>query len=87
MKQLIEHSEENLLDYYLGKNVVIHCAMYHYAGKITAIDSDYKFIKVENAQLVLNSEVDKSGFEKSKTFKSTTILIQVEFIEMVNERD
>jgi len=87
MKKLVEQSEENLLDYYLGKNVLIHGAMYHYAGKVTAIDSDYKFVRLENAKLVLNSSVDEDTFEKSKDFKSTTILVQVAFIEMVNERD
>ena len=85
MKSIVRESNETLIDSYLGKTVLIHGAIYHYSGEVTAIDDH--FLKLENSKLVLNSDVDKEGFENYKDFKKGegVILVGREMIEAMFE--
>ena len=85
MKQLVKETKDNLIDSYLGKTVLIHGAIYHYSGEVTAIDEH--FVKLENSKLILNSDVDKEGFENAKDFKKGkgVILVGREMIEAIFE--
>lgn len=85
MKQVIQENEANIIDEMLGKKVLIHCAMYHYAGEVVAIDSD--FLKLKNPKIVLNSSVDEDEHTTAKKFKTSSIIIAKSFIEMVTEDD
>ena len=85
MKTIIKETSDSLIDFYLGKTVVIHGAIFHYSGEVVAIDEN--FLKLEKAILVLNSEVDEEGFKTSKTFKkgAGVVLVGREMIEAIYE--
>ena len=85
IKEVVKQNEGSLLDIYLGKDVMIFGACYHYAGKITKMDETH--ILLEDAKHVLQSEVGADGASEFKRYKDGMVLLSKCAIESVYLHD
>ena len=86
MKVLVETEDSEGMDSLAGKNVLLLCANYFYAGKLTGINTEC--VKLENAGIVYDTggwDGEKfSNFQKLPPFP---VYIQKDSIESFTETD
>lgn len=85
IKEVVKENEGSLLDSYLGKDVMIFGACYHYAGKITKMDDTH--ILLEDAKHVLQSEVGVAEASEFKKYKDGLVLVSKGAIESIYLHD
>lgn len=83
LKEVVEVEKEGLMAL-LGKDVVIYCVRFAYAGRLKGVND--KCVKLENAHIVYNTGSHTAKkFEDCQKWASDSLYISTAAIEMFSE--
>lgn len=80
MKRIVKDADVNGLEALLGENVLLMCANYFYAGKLTGVNAG--FVELENPSIVYETgDWKNKAYGDAQPLHAKKWYVQTQFIE------